>query len=52
MMLENLTEAQLLIRLEEGWFLPLMVRRRRLDEILRHLDQLPGECVDLVLSTN
>lgn len=40
MSLENLSEAQILIRLEECWFLPLMVRGRRLDEILGHLDQL------------
>jgi hypothetical protein len=49
MSLERLTNAQLLVRLEEGWFLPLVVRRRRLDEIFGHLDQLSGKCSDLVL---
>lgn len=43
MSLHSLTEGQLLIRLEEGWLVPLMVRRRRLDEILRHFDQVVGE---------
>jgi hypothetical protein len=43
MSLHSLTEGQLLIRLEEGRFVPLMVRRRRLDKILGHVDQVPGE---------
>lgn len=40
MSLERFTNGQLPIRLEEGWFLPLVVRRRRLDKFFRHLNRL------------